>query len=289
MTSSIDKQFPELERAKNLRRSFDVRLDDETHESIESIRAGLGVSKSELIRRAIRIMQAAESLKSNDLEVIVGEVPDSSNASVVVTRKSPKRKIESDTAALLQMPVPPIELNAKDKLELSKLSLTTASLIVPKKSVIDGTLIVANRIAWNAMVDVLKRDWQQAYQIPPSVFEELIAGAFERAGYDDVVLTPRSGDHGRDVIAYKHGIGSIRIIGSVKRYAEHRPVNYDDIRALLGVMGSEPETSKGMVVTTSKFPPELRNERAIQQYVPTRLELLDGKALLRWLTHLRGS
>lgn len=73
----------------------------------------------------------------------------------------------------------------------------------------------------------------------------------------------------------------------MKRYADHREVGYDDIRALLGVMGSEPETSKGMVLTTSKFPAGLRRQKRIMQYVPTRLELLDGKAVLEWLTKLR--
>ena len=54
--------------------------------------------------------------------------------------------------------------------------------------------------------------------MPYEKWEELIAAAFDRSGYDEVILTPRSGDHGRDVIAIKKGIGTVRIIDSVKAY-----------------------------------------------------------------------
>src|SRR5215472_7722472 len=38
-----------------------------------------------------------------------------------------------------------------------------------------------------------------AYQIPPEKWEEIVAGAFKKAQYDEVTLTPRSGDRGRDI------------------------------------------------------------------------------------------
>jgi hypothetical protein len=62
----------------------------------------------------------------------------------------------------------------------------------------------------------------------------VIAGAFKKAGYDEMTITPRSGDFGRDVIAVKNGIGCVKIIGSVKAYAPKRCVGQDDVRALLG-------------------------------------------------------
>ncbi|MBI2360629.1 MAG: restriction endonuclease [Deltaproteobacteria bacterium] len=64
--------------------------------------------------------------------------------------------------------------------------------------------------------------------------EEIIAGAYEREGWPEVVLTPRSGDRGRNVIATKPGIGSIRIIDQVKAYAPDHPVTADEVRAVLG-------------------------------------------------------
>ena len=59
---------------------------------------------------------------------------------------------------------------------------------------------------------LLKDNPRLAFEIPSYKWEELIAAAFDYAGYDEVILTPRSGDHGRDVIATKNGIGAIRII-----------------------------------------------------------------------------
>jgi restriction system protein len=66
------------------------------------------------------------------------------------------------------------------------------------------------------------------------MWEEIVACAFDKAGFDEVILTPRSGDHGRDLIALKRGAGSIRIVGSVKAYKPGHLVSYDDVRALLG-------------------------------------------------------
>lgn len=63
-------------------------------------------------------------------------------------------------------------------------------------------------------------------------WEEIIAGAYQKAGFDEVTLTSRSGDFGRDVIAVKHGLGTIRIIDQVKAYSPNRLVTADDVRSL---------------------------------------------------------
>jgi restriction system protein len=56
------------------------------------------------------------------------------------------------------------------------------------------------------------------------------------AGFDEVTLTPRSGDLGRDVIAVKRGLGTVRVIDQVKAYGPSHLVTADDVRALLGVL-----------------------------------------------------
>jgi restriction system protein len=136
------------------------------------------------------------------------------------------------------------------------------------------------------MVDRLTTDWSLAYELPPARWEEIIAGAFQKAGYDEVVLTPRSGDHGRDVIAIRRGIGCIKVIGSVKAYCAGHVVGYDDVRALLGVMTGERDTSKGIVLTTSDFPANIHRDPFIAPFLPTRLELINGPALQKWLADL---
>ena len=62
------------------------------------------------------------------------------------------------------------------------------------------------------------------YEIDPFAWEEIIAGAYKEAGFDEVILTPRSGDKGRDVIATKRDIVTIRVIDQVKAYSPNRRV-----------------------------------------------------------------
>jgi restriction system protein len=137
-----------------------------------------------------------------------------------------------------------------------KATLSVSSVIIPDKASAEGVLIKSTSLVWDEIVRALGADWSVAYGLPPEKWEEIVAGAFKRAQYDEVTLTPRSGDHGRDVIAVKHGVGCVKIIGSVKRYGAGKLVPYDDIRALLGVMSGERNASKGIITTTSDFPPK---------------------------------
>jgi restriction system protein len=107
-----------------------------------------------------------------------------------------------------------------------------------------------------------------------------------RDGYHEVTLTPRSGDLGRDVIAIKHGVGCMKVLGSVKAYAPGHIVPYDAVRSLMGVIASERDTSKGIITTTSDFPPLIESDELIKPLLPTRLELINGVNLQKWLTSL---
>jgi restriction system protein len=168
-------------------------------------------------------------------------------------------------------------------------TLTISSLIIPEQNVPDGILIRSTSDLCAEIVQRLGSDWSQAFQLKPDQWEELVAGAFKKAGYDDVTLTPRSGDHGRDVIAIKHGVGCVKIIGSVKAYKPGLLVDYDAIRALIGVMSGERDVSKGVITTTSDFPPRVGEDPFIAPFMPTRLELINGENLQKWLTGLNAS
>jgi restriction system protein len=78
----------------------------------------------------------------------------------------------------------------------------------------------------------------------------------------------------------------VKIIGSVKAYKPGHLVSYDAVRALIGVMNSERDTSKGIITTTSDFPPRIASDPSIAPYLPYRLELLNGAALQKWLAAL---
>jgi restriction system protein len=73
---------------------------------------------------------------------------------------------------------------------------------------------------------------QIAFQISPRKWEEIIAGAYKKAGFDEVILT-RSGDLGRDVIAVKKGIGTIRVVDQVKAYKPGHLVTVNDVRGAI--------------------------------------------------------
>ena len=162
-------------------------------------------------------------------------------------------------------------------------SLTVSSVIIPVGKTSSGLLVKSNSAVWNSIATALGNDWSLAYKIPSRQWEEIVAGAFEKAGYDEVVLTPGSSDYGRDVIAFKHGIGCVKILGSVKAYAPGHNVPYDAVRALIGVVTGEQNTSKGIITTTSDFPPRIESDPFIAPFLPTRLELVDGAKLQKWL------
>jgi restriction system protein len=167
-----------------------------------------------------------------------------------------------------------------------RVTLVLTGLVIPEKRVTEGLLIRSTSAVWVELVRLLGADWSQAFEIPPEKWEEIVAGGLKRWGYDEVTLTPRSGDHGRDVIATKHGFGSMKILGSVKAYKPGHLVSYDDIRALHGVVSLGAAASKGLIATTSDFPPRLKQDPLLAPAIPTRLELLNGENLRNWLTDL---
>jgi restriction system protein len=165
-------------------------------------------------------------------------------------------------------------------------SITVSSLIIPERKTTEGILVRSTSAIWSEIVQKLGSDWNLAFQLTSDQWEELIAGAFHKAGYEEVTKTPRSGDHGRDIIAIKHGFGCVKILGSVKAYKPDHLVEYDAVRALVGVVTADQKASKGIITTTSDFPPLMENDPSIAPFLPTRLELVDGKRLQQWLNEL---
>jgi restriction system protein len=164
-------------------------------------------------------------------------------------------------------------------------SLLLQAVVVPGAKTDEGLLIETVALPWFEIIELLSRDPSLAYQIKDRKGEEIIAGAYQRAGFDEVTLTPRTGDFGRDVIAVKHGLGTIRIIDQVKAYGPNHLVTADDVRALLGVLQGD-KASKGFLTTTSDFAPKLRDDILLKPFMPAQLELINGKMLLTRLEEL---
>jgi restriction system protein len=167
------------------------------------------------------------------------------------------------------------------------LSLVLRQIIIPGSPTAEGMLIKAVDIPWFDILALLEKDWTAAFQIPWRKWEEIIAGAYARAGFE-VTLTPGSGDRGRDVIAeWKGGgwVGSIRVIEQVKAYSPGHLVRREECSDLLGVLMGDP-ASKGIVTTTTDFAPRIASNPEIARFIPNRLQLFNGVALQTRLVDL---
>ena len=132
----------------------------------------------------------------------------------------------------------------------------------------------------------MERDPEFLFTIHWRKLEEIVAAAYEREGWPEVILTPRSGDQGRDVIATKPGIGSIRIMDQIKAYKPGHVVTADEVRSMLGVLDEHRNVSKGIISTTGRFAPGITKEAGLTAFMPNRLEMKDGVQLAGWLTGL---
>ena len=167
----------------------------------------------------------------------------------------------------------------------SDVNLLLQTIVIPGEKTSEGRIIEAVSIPWFEIINILKDDPTIAFQIPPDKWEEIVAGAYKKSGFDEVILTPRSGDFGRDVIAIKKGIGQIRVIDQVKAYKQDHLVKANDVRALMGVLQTD-GASKGFLSTTSDFAPKIKEDPLIVPLIPARLELINGPKLLKRLQEL---
>jgi restriction system protein len=170
--------------------------------------------------------------------------------------------------------------------EVAPPSLLLQALVTREKKVADGYLVQVLHPAWTRILSLIKEDPNSIHCLSPVQFEELIAASYDKAGFDEVILTPRSGDLGRDVIAIKRGWGSVRIIDQAKCFAPGHLVTANDVRALLGVLQADHGATKGVVSTTAGFAPGVPSDPFIAPFVPYRLELVDGKELMHRLSQL---
>jgi restriction system protein len=165
-------------------------------------------------------------------------------------------------------------------------SWRSASVVIPQGATPNGIIIVSDPAKFEGIVQALKRDPRLMYDLSWRQWEEIVAAAWERFGYR-VELTPRSADHGRDVIATRIEGIAIRIFDQVKLRAAHRVITADEVRAALCTVFMEQNVSKVFLTTTSRFAPGVYESPLIQQFVPYRLELRPQGPLLSWLSQAR--
>ena len=144
----------------------------------------------------------------------------------------------------------------------------------------DGQIITFVDPFYSHLVEMIGKNPEIIYEIDARKWEEIIAAAYDKAGFDEVILTPRSGDYGRDVIAIKKGFGSVKFIDQVKAYKLGHIVKADEVRSLLGVLHGEQDASKAIFTTTSTFAPRIEDDKFIKPFLPYRLELVNKEKLI---------
>jgi restriction system protein len=161
-------------------------------------------------------------------------------------------------------------------------------MITRGKRVSEGTLVGKPKVPWFEIKRQLATDadflfWFAQY---PRKFEEFVAGMYSLEGWNEVILTPPSGDFGRDVIATSYHSCNVRVLDSVKAYTRGKLVRHTDVRDMFGVVCLDPLASKGVVTTTSEFEPRIAKSPQLSPYMPTRLELRNGASVLKCLEGL---
>jgi restriction system protein len=163
--------------------------------------------------------------------------------------------------------------------------LLQAAVTLLGDRIAEGQVVEGVALPWFEIISQIESDPDFLFKTPAREVEEIVAGAYKRAGWE-VILTPRSDDQGRDVIATRSGVISIRIVDQIKAYRLGHLITADEVQSMLGVLHIDPNVSKGLVTTTGRFALGIEKDRGIIAFMPYRLNLKDGKQLLDWLSGL---
>jgi restriction system protein len=166
-------------------------------------------------------------------------------------------------------------------------TLVLSTVIIPGEKTSEGLIVLAAAVPWFKIVEILQRDPEEAYRIDWRVWEGIVAAAWSEWGkrFDaEVILTPASGDGGKDVIVRLPGHGSVMYMDQVKAYKPGHLVTLEQVDAMRGAMQRHPAVSKGIITTTSDFAPGVWADEKLRELMPTRLLLRPRDALFECLS-----
>lgn len=135
------------------------------------------------------------------------------------------------------------------------------------------------------LIHAILHDPRHMHNLTPRQFEEFIAEVVDRLGFSNIILTPPSGDGGRDVIASNEINGiPMTFFFECKKYAEGNKVQLYTLRALLGTVAHHAtEANMGVLVTTSTFTKGCKDLIMSE----CRLDGKDYDGLLGWVGELK--
>ncbi|MEV0614808.1 restriction endonuclease [Nonomuraea sp. NPDC050404] len=122
---------------------------------------------------------------------------------------------------------------------------------------------------------------QQLREVPPQVFEHIVAALFTAMGYEAVAVTRRSRDGGVDVHAtlVAGGVTTVPTSIQAKRWGTTKPVTVKVVRELRGTLRSG---TQGIIVTTGHYTRDAPYEARENTLTP--IHLIDGQLLADLLT-----
>ncbi len=134
------------------------------------------------------------------------------------------------------------------------------------------------------LIAKIMRSPNEIKNLTPRQFEEFVAETLAHLGFKDVILTPRSRDGGKDVIA-SHQINGIPLsfYFECKKYADDNKIQLETLRALLGTMAHDARhVNMGVLVTTSTF------TKGSKEFIlsESRLDGKDYDGILGWIDEL---
>lgn len=133
------------------------------------------------------------------------------------------------------------------------------------------------------LIQALKESPLELYQIPPNVFEELVAELLAHYGWK-VDVTKQTRDDGYDIFAIRKDISGMTSswIIECKRYRGDRKIGVDVARSLYSVK-SDLRVGMSMLATTSWFSKDVYSYKASRY----DLELRDFAGIMEWINQYR--
>lgn len=168
----------------------------------------------------------------------------------------------------------------RDSVEVEAVDPATLSIDADYKD----RIIRVDHLPFRVFAEIL-REPRRMRDLSPRQFEVFVAEILNQLGFRDVILTPRSGDGGRDVIAAKEVNGiPVSFYFECKKYAEDNKVQLATLRALLGVVAHESRSANiGVLVTTSEFTKGSQNLIVNE----CRLDGKDYDGIVGWIADLK--
>ena len=157
-----------------------------------------------------------------------------------------------------------------------------SKIITPEQNI---ALITVDSLPLRLLTRIMQSP-EELRNITPRQFEEFVAETLSQLGFKDVLLTPRSHDGGKDVVAnYRINGIPLSFYFECKHYAEGNKVQLETLRTLLGTMAHDARSvNKGVLVTTSTF------TKGARKFIlgEARLDGKDYTDLLGWINELKG-